>query len=69
MSSPRKPVETRPSGLAPLAVLPVFIKLEGRRAVIAGGGPGAAWKAKLLAAAGPTNTHPTRSALRKAAPR
>jgi len=52
VSLPRNPVETRPSGLAPLAVLPVFIKLEGRRAVIAGGGPGAAWKAKLLAAAG-----------------
>ena len=51
MSSPRKPVETTP-GLAPLAVLPVFLRLQGRRAVLAGGGAGAAWKAKLLAAAG-----------------
>jgi uroporphyrin-III C-methyltransferase / precorrin-2 dehydrogenase / sirohydrochlorin ferrochelatase len=52
VSLPRKPVEARPSGLAPLAVLPVFVKLEGRRAVLAGGDAGAAWKAKLLAAAG-----------------
>ncbi len=52
MSLPRSPVETRPAGLAPLAVLPVFVRLQGRRAVLAGGNPGAAWKAKLLAAAG-----------------
>jgi siroheme synthase-like protein len=52
VSLPRKPVETRPAGLQPLAVLPVFIKLAGRRAVLAGSHAGAAWKAKLLAAAG-----------------
>jgi uroporphyrin-III C-methyltransferase/precorrin-2 dehydrogenase/sirohydrochlorin ferrochelatase len=52
VNSPRKPLETNAAGLAPLAVLPVFVKLEGRRAVLAGGIAGAAWKAKLLAAAG-----------------
>ena len=51
MTSPRKPAETAPA-IAPLAVLPVFLKLEGRRAVVAGEGGGAAWKAKLLSAAG-----------------
>lgn len=52
MSSLRKPRDTSPAGLEPLAVLPVFVKLKGRRAVLAGGSAGAAWKAKLLAAAG-----------------
>ena len=52
MNSPRKPLETNAAGLAPLAVLPIFVKLEGRRAVLAGGNAGTAWKAKLLAAAG-----------------
>ncbi|MCB1485489.1 MAG: uroporphyrinogen-III C-methyltransferase, partial [Hyphomicrobiaceae bacterium] len=35
-----------------LAVLPVFFKLAGRRAVLAGGSDAAAWKAELLSAAG-----------------
>ena len=38
--------------MGPLAKLPVFLDLNGRRAVLAGGGPAAAWKAELLAAAG-----------------
>ncbi len=38
--------------IAPLAALPLFHKLEGRRVVLAGGGDGIAWKAELLAAAG-----------------
>jgi uroporphyrin-III C-methyltransferase/precorrin-2 dehydrogenase/sirohydrochlorin ferrochelatase len=46
------PAETRPSRLAPLAQLPVFIDLSGRRAIVAGSGDAAAWKAELLAAAG-----------------
>jgi uroporphyrin-III C-methyltransferase / precorrin-2 dehydrogenase / sirohydrochlorin ferrochelatase len=36
----------------PIASLPVFMSLAGRRAVIAGGTQGAAWKAELLAATG-----------------
>ena len=47
----RAPRETVP-GLEPLAVLPVFLPLQGRRAVLAGQSGGAAWKARLLAAAG-----------------
>ena len=35
-----------------LATLPVFLKLEGRRVVIAGGSEAAAWKAELFASAG-----------------
>lgn len=38
--------------MAPLAKLPVFWALEGRRAVLAGGSDAAAWKAELLAACG-----------------
>ncbi len=43
-----------PDRIAPLAVLPVFLRLHGKRAVVAGSGPGAAWKAELLQAAGAT---------------
>ena len=38
--------------MAALATLPVFYKLQGRKALIAGGSDAAAWKAELLAAAG-----------------
>ena len=38
--------------MSPLAVLPVFFDLRGKRAVVAGDGEGAIWKAELLAAAG-----------------
>jgi uroporphyrin-III C-methyltransferase/precorrin-2 dehydrogenase/sirohydrochlorin ferrochelatase len=38
--------------MAPLATLPVFFKLEDRKAVVAGGTAAAAWKAELLAATG-----------------
>ncbi|KFB10868.1 siroheme synthase CysG [Nitratireductor basaltis] len=38
--------------VGPLATLPVFYKLHGRKALIAGGTEAAAWKAELLAAAG-----------------
>jgi uroporphyrin-III C-methyltransferase/precorrin-2 dehydrogenase/sirohydrochlorin ferrochelatase len=38
--------------MEPLARLPVFFGLSGKRAVIAGDGAPAAWKAELLAAAG-----------------
>ncbi len=35
-----------------LAKLPIFLDLDGKRAVVAGGGVGATWKVELLAAAG-----------------
>lgn len=38
--------------IAPLAKLPVFWDLTGKRAVVAGGSDGAAWKAELLQACG-----------------
>lgn len=44
----------RAEAIAPIAVLPVFFKLAGRRALLAGDTPPAAWKAELLAAAGAT---------------
>jgi uroporphyrin-III C-methyltransferase/precorrin-2 dehydrogenase/sirohydrochlorin ferrochelatase len=44
--------ETAFEAIAPLANLPLFFKLTGRKAVIAGGSEAAAWKAELLAAAG-----------------
>src|ERR1019366_8862324 len=48
----RTPSETRPGRMAPLARLPVFLALHGKRAVGAGGSAAAAWKAELLSAAG-----------------
>jgi uroporphyrin-III C-methyltransferase/precorrin-2 dehydrogenase/sirohydrochlorin ferrochelatase len=44
--------EARPGRIGPLATLPVFLVLDGKRAVIAGGSAAAAWKAELLSAAG-----------------
>ncbi|MBA8879894.1 NAD(P)-dependent oxidoreductase [Phyllobacterium myrsinacearum] len=41
-----------PGSIGPLAVLPVFFNLQGKRGVVAGGTAAAAWKAELLAAAG-----------------
>src|SRR5450830_1499873 len=38
--------------MEPLARLPVFLALEGKRAVLAGASQAAAWKAELLSAAG-----------------
>lgn len=46
---PQSDVQER---IAPLAKLPVFWNLAGKRAVIAGGSDGAAWKAELLQACG-----------------
>lgn len=44
--------DATPARMEPLARLPVFFALNGRRALVAGGTPGAAWKAELLSAAG-----------------
>lgn len=51
VSSPRNEPR-RPRRMDDLATLPVFFKLQGRRAIVAGGSDAAAWKAELLAAAG-----------------
>jgi uroporphyrin-III C-methyltransferase/precorrin-2 dehydrogenase/sirohydrochlorin ferrochelatase len=48
----RGPSERALDAIRPLANLPVFFKLAGRRVVLAGGSDAAAWKAELLAASG-----------------
>ena len=42
----------RSQRIEPLATLPVFFDLTGKRVAMAGGGAAAAWKAELIAAAG-----------------
>ena len=48
----RKPVDASPARMSALAKLPIFLNLQGRRAVLAGGTAAACWKAELLEAAG-----------------
>src|SRR5215510_9229631 len=48
----RTPSESKPARMNALARLPVFLSLNGKRAVLAGGSPAAAWKAELLSASG-----------------
>src|SRR5215831_2908764 len=48
----RTPSEAKPARMEPLARLPVFLALDGKRVVLAGGTASAAWKAELLSAAG-----------------
>jgi uroporphyrin-III C-methyltransferase/precorrin-2 dehydrogenase/sirohydrochlorin ferrochelatase len=48
----RKPEEKHPARIGPLSRLPVFLALEGKRAIVAGGNAAAAWKVELLSAAG-----------------
>jgi uroporphyrin-III C-methyltransferase/precorrin-2 dehydrogenase/sirohydrochlorin ferrochelatase len=48
----RIPLEARTPRMEPLARLPVFYALQGKRALIAGTNAGAVWKAELLSAAG-----------------
>jgi uroporphyrin-III C-methyltransferase / precorrin-2 dehydrogenase / sirohydrochlorin ferrochelatase len=50
-NSQRVPAPT-PARIAPLANLPLFHRLQGRKAVVTGGSDGAVWKAELIAAAG-----------------
>ena len=52
MSETRRPREARPERMAKLSRLPVFLSLDGKRAMLAGGSAAAAWKAELLSAAG-----------------
>ena len=48
----RRPEPVRPARIAALPNLPLFHKLDGRRVLVAGGGPASVWKAELAAAAG-----------------
>ncbi len=48
----RQPGRVEPERIAPLATLPLFHKLSGRKVVLVGSSEGARWKAELLAAAG-----------------
>ena len=52
MNFSRMTCEARPGRIGPLATLPVFLVLDGKRVVVAGGSAAAAWKAELLSAAG-----------------
>jgi len=52
MTKERLPADLPPPRMEALARLPVFLALDGKRAVIAGGNAQAAWKAELLSAAG-----------------
>ena len=48
----RQPNAAPPPRLGPLATLPVFFRLAGKRALVVSGSEAAAWKAELLAATG-----------------
>ena len=50
----RTPVEQPAGRMAPLARLPVFFALGGKRVLVAGGSAAAAWKTELLSASGAT---------------
>lgn len=52
MSRSPKPSERRSAAIGPLAVLPLFHKLDGRPVLAAGGSEAMAWKLELLLAAG-----------------
>jgi len=52
MSAPRSPAEAKPPRMEALSRLPLFFALAGKRALVAGGGAAAAWKAELLSATG-----------------
>ncbi|MGB9387173.1 MAG: siroheme synthase CysG, partial [Pseudolabrys sp.] len=52
MTVSRKPLEASGARLGSLTRLPVFLSLDGKRAVLAGGTSAAAWKAELLSASG-----------------
>jgi len=52
MTEPRLPADLEPPRMETLARLPVFLALESKRAILAGGTAQAAWKGELLSAAG-----------------
>lgn len=51
-SADRLPAERKLDAIEPLAIMPLFFKLDGRNVVVCGEGDAVAWKAELLAAAG-----------------
>lgn len=48
----RQPSDQEAARIRPLTVLPVFLDLAGKRAIVAGGSAAACWKAELLLSAG-----------------
>ncbi|MDP2409713.1 MAG: siroheme synthase CysG [Pseudolabrys sp.] len=52
MTASRKPLEAPPPRMAPLARLPVFLALAGKRVVLVGDGQAVDWKRELLEAVG-----------------
>jgi uroporphyrin-III C-methyltransferase/precorrin-2 dehydrogenase/sirohydrochlorin ferrochelatase len=52
VSEHRTPSKAKPTRMGALARLPIFLSLDGKRAVLAGGSPAAMWKAELLSASG-----------------
>lgn len=50
--APIRTPQATPPRIAPLATLPLFHRLEGRKVVVAGQGDAVVWKAELVAAAG-----------------
>ncbi|MBI3704110.1 MAG: uroporphyrinogen-III C-methyltransferase, partial [Rhizobiales bacterium] len=52
MDELRKPLEAKPERMSPLARLPVFLALQGKRVVLVGDGQAAEWKREQLEAAG-----------------
>jgi uroporphyrin-III C-methyltransferase / precorrin-2 dehydrogenase / sirohydrochlorin ferrochelatase len=48
----RRSLQMQPPRMQPLARLPIFLALAGKRVLVAGNGGAAAWKAELLSAAG-----------------
>ncbi len=54
MAIRRSPAKISAGRMTRLARLPVFVALEGKRAIVVGGSQAATWKAELLSAAGAT---------------
>ena len=52
MKAVRQPAASEPRRIAPLAKLPLFHDLKGKKVIVAGDSDGARWKAELLTAAG-----------------
>ena len=48
----RRPASRAPAGIDAIDTLPVFLRMTGRKAIVYGDGPGAAWKGELLEASG-----------------